>query len=320
MTVLITSAGRRNQLLGCFRDDGHALGLNVRVMAADLKPELSPACHEADKAFAVPRCNEAGYVDALLDICRREGVELLVPTIDPELAVLSAAATRFATEGVRVVVSAPEVVGLANDKARTATAFARAGVTVPPTLSLEALRADPAALRWPVIVKPLSGSASIGIQRLSEASELANLSVRVPSLVQECWQGREYTVNVYFSPDGRLQCAIPHERIEVRSGEVSKGRTVRLACLMEAAEKLGRALPGACGPLCFQAIVRSDGAYAVFEINARFGGGFPLAHRAGGRFTRWLLEEQLGRPPSYSQDWREGVTMLRYDTAVFIDA
>jgi len=89
--------------------------------------------------------------------------------------------------------------------------------------------------------------------------------------------------------------------------------------VVEAARKIAAALPGARGPLCFQAIVREDGEYAVFEINARFGGGYPLAHRAGATFSKWLLEEAAGLSCSAHDDWKAGVTMLRYDAAVFLD-
>jgi carbamoyl-phosphate synthase large subunit len=58
---------------------------------------------------------------------------------------------------------------------------------------------------------------------------------------------------------------------------------------------------------------------AILEINARFGGGYPLAHRAGAPFTQWLLEEATDRSSSAHDDWRPGVTMLRYDEAIFID-
>jgi carbamoyl-phosphate synthase large subunit len=148
--------------------------------------------------------------------------------------------------------------------------------------------------------------------------ELADLAGK-SYIVQELWQGREYTVNVFFDRAGRLHCAVPHERVEVRAGEVSKGVTRRIATLAQAARQLPDILPGAAGPLCFQAIVAKSGAAAVFEINARFGGGYPLAHRAGARMSQWLLEEACGLPLSVSDEWREGVTMLRYDTAVFLD-
>jgi carbamoyl-phosphate synthase large subunit len=136
--------------------------------------------------------------------------------------------------------------------------------------------------------------------------------------VQERLAGPEYTVNMYIDRRGRLLAAIPHLRLEVRDGEVSKGRTERQEDLLSAAEKISLAFSriGAFGPLCFQAIVTPEGP-SVFEINARFGGGFPLTHKAGGRFTSWVLEEALGREPAPERNWREGLLMLRYDGAVF---
>ena len=61
------------------------------------------------------------------------------------------------------------------------------------------------------------------------------------------------------------------------------------------------------------------GEFAVFEINAQFGGGYPLAHHAGARFSQWLLEEMADLPSTASTLWKEGVAMLRYDTAVFVN-
>jgi carbamoyl-phosphate synthase large subunit len=137
-------------------------------------------------------------------------------------------------------------------------------------------------------------------------------------VVQERLVGDEYTVNIFFDRKGELRCAIPHLRIATRAGEVSKGRTARLAALEDMAKRLAEILPGARGPLCFQAIVNSEGVPSLFEINARFGGGFPLSHRAGAHFSRWLLEEAAGLPLSADDNWQSGVQMLRYDAAIFL--
>lgn len=284
-----------------------------------MKPELSSACWQAEKAFAVPRCTSPEFASALLDICRRERADLLVPTIDPELGVLSEHRDAFEKAGTRVVLSSPEVVRLAHDKIATVAAFHEAGVSVPRTVRLNELRAMPDLLSWPVIAKPNAGSASVGIALLATPAQLDLFSDDQDMIAQARWQGVEYTVNLFFDRDGKLRSCVPHERVEVRSGEVSKGVTRRVPVLAEAAQKIAGALRGAMGPLCFQAIQRDDGAIAVFEINARFGGGYPLAHRAGARFSQWLLEEALGRSCAANDDWREGVIMLRYDAAIFIN-
>jgi carbamoyl-phosphate synthase large subunit len=170
------------------------------------------------------------------------------------------------------------------------------------------------------MIKPRAGSSSVGIRVVSAPERLAELGASPDYLAQELLQGEEYTVNLFFDATGRLRCAIPHLRCEVRAGEVAKGITRRHPELEAIARALGETLPGARGALCFQAIVDAAGRAVVFELNARFGGGYPLAHRAGACFAQWLLEETTGRPSSAHNHWHDGVLMLRHDHAIFCAA
>jgi carbamoyl-phosphate synthase large subunit len=318
-TILFASAGRRVELIQCFRDSAAALGIEAGVIAVDLEPAMSAACQVADLALPVPRCGHPEFVEVLLAICAEHGVDLLIPTIDPELATLSRHAGRFHELGTRVAVSQPAVVDLARDKLRTAAFLAANGIPAPRSASVAEVAAAPHDWIWPVLVKPRSGSSSIGIQVVAAPDQLAALPAGADQMVQQLLQGDEYTVNLFFDNTGRLRCAIPHRRCEVRAGEVAKGLTSRHPELERLAWTLGAALDGARGALCFQAIVDDAGAPAIFEINARFGGGYPLAHRAGARFAQWLLEEITQHPLSAHNDWRDGVLMLRYDHAIFRD-
>jgi carbamoyl-phosphate synthase large subunit len=137
-------------------------------------------------------------------------------------------------------------------------------------------------------------------------------------IVQALLRGEEWTVNLYVDDAGRLRAVIPHRRIKVRAGEVEKAVTRRAHRLIEIGERIAACLSGARGVLCYQAMVAPDGTAHVFEINARFGGGYPLADHAGAAFARWLMEARLGLPSTAGNDWTEGVTMLRYDAAVFV--
>jgi carbamoyl-phosphate synthase large subunit len=319
-TILISSAGRRVELIRCFRDGAAHLGIALRVIAVDVDPAMSAACQVADVALQVPRCDRAEFIDELLRICLRHEVDLVVPTIDPELEPLSEQAARFGEIGVALAVAAPEVVRLARDKLRTAQFLASRGVPAPRSGGLDEVAADPGAWPWPLMVKPRAGSSSVGIRILSSPDQLAELGGSPEYLAQELLRGEEYTVSLFFDASGRLRCAIPHLRCEVRAGEVAKGITRRHPKLEAIASALGETLPGARGALCFQAIVDAAGRPAVFELNARFGGGYPLAHQAGARFAQWLLEEITGGPQSAHNDWQDGVLMLRYDHAIFCAA
>lgn len=319
VSILISSAGRRVALMDCFRADAAALGLKLRVLAIDTQPNLSAACMRADLAYEVPRCTHPEFVTRVKEIVAREGIDLIVPTIDTELSVYARAAADLRSLGAEVSVSGEKAVHIARNKLLTSETLAAAGVCVPRTASLSRVLSGHIDWNWPLILKPVGGSSSIGIRKLISESELESFDSNGQDyLAQEFWAGDEYTVNMFFDRFGQLQSAVPHRRIEVRTGEVSKGRTERLSSLEFAARRIAEVLPEPRGAICFQAIVRPNGEYAVFEINARFGGGYPLAHAAGATFSKWLLEEISGRSSSASNAWREGVTMLRYDAGVFI--
>ena len=137
--------------------------------------------------------------------------------------------------------------------------------------------------RWPLLAKPVDGSSSIGIIQLDSERDLSKLPEKTEGyLIQERWSGAEFTVNMYLDSQGRLQCAIPHRRIETRTGEVSKGRTERVPELQEVARKIASSLPPSRGALCFQAIAAPDGAIAVFEnSNAASAAAIRLPMRRG---------------------------------------
>lgn len=317
-TVLFSSAGRRVELINCFRASARALGIEFEVLATDLDPAMSAACQVADRAFATPRCTAPECTERLLEICQAHAVDLVIPTIDTELEPLARAAPRLLAAGTEAVVSTPEVIALCRDKLQTAAFLAERGIPVPRSGTIDEVLAAPERWRWPLIVRPRGGSSSIGIHKVAAPAELAALRLPASHFAQELVTGEEYTVNLFFERAGAPRCAIPHLRREIRHGEVAKGTTRRHARLEQIAWMLGKALEGgARGALCFQAIVDAAGEPWVFEINGRFGGGYPLAHQAGAEFARWLLEETLGRPASAHNDWQDGVVMLRYDQAVF---
>jgi carbamoyl-phosphate synthase large subunit len=301
--ILLSSAGRRVALLRLLRADAQAAGLRPRLIATDLRPEFSAACAEADLALPMPPATHAEFAPALAAACAAHGVRLLVPTIDPELAPIAAIAPALRQAGTAVNISSATAVAVARDKFTTAQAL---GADAP----LSALPSTAQAMTFPAVAKPRGGSSSVGVRVVESAAGLTDAT-----LLQQRLVGPEFTVNL-FVRDGRTIAAVPHLRREVRAGEVSKAITVRHASLLAIAARLPAAVPGLAGALCFQAIEGGAGV-RVIEINARFGGGFPLAHAAGAPFTRWLIEDAAGLPSSARDDWREGTTMLRYDDALF---
>lgn len=319
--VLLSSAGRRVALLKLFRAALRELDLDGRVVAVD-SSRLSSAFHEADHAEQVPLCTDPTFVPAVLDVCERHDIRLVIPTIDTELGVYAENREAFRAAGVTVAISSPETTAICEDKHRTHEWLVAGGFPTVRQTMLEEFAAGDNGWRYPIVVKPRRGSASIGVSVVSDAAALPAWIGRQDYVVQSLAPGTEHTIDILVDGGGRCVSAVPRRRLEVRSGESSKGVTVRSTILEELAVGLAEALPGAFGPLTVQAFLDAETeAATVIEINARFGGGFPLAYRAGANHPRWLIEDVLGRSGGASPSaWQEGLVMLRYDEAIFVDA
>lgn len=315
LNVLILSCGRRVELVRAFKTELEARLPGARVLATDLKPETSAACHAADRAFIAPRVTDPGYHDFLMDLCMREGVGLVVPTIDTELLGLALNRERFAARGVELIISNEALVSACRDKRRTSALFKDVGIEVPRILERD-------ALQFPCFVKPYDGSRSVGAKLLSDTESvtsaiLNDAKMMFMEFIDSTHQ--EYTVDAYYDRHGTLKCLVPRERLEVRDGEVNKGVTRKNYVYHYLAEKLSK-VQGARGCLTIQLFAKAESPrYAALEINPRFGGGFPLTYAAGGNYPGWLIDEYLlGKETQAFDEWEADLLMLRYDAKILV--
>lgn len=316
--ILISSGGRRVGLLQCFKDSLRRRGVQAQVSMMDAGL-TAPLGFIADRAHQVPRLSDPSYLDAVKRICADDAIGLLIPTIDTELALYADARADLHSAGVTVAISAPGTVAIAGNKIATHEWLTANGFPTVRQTTADAALAE--AWPFPLIAKPYNGSASIGVRRVTTPLELRAIAEKADgTIIQEIAQGREFTINVYVNRGGECICTVPHWRMETRAGEVSKGITVRDECLTSLARAVAEALPGAWGPLNIQCFRDDSGNVRIIELNARFGGGYPLAHHAGARFTDWLLDELEGRTPSRFDGWTDDLAMLRYDEAVYLPA
>jgi len=320
--VLFSSAGRRVELIQCFRKAAQNLGIEAKFVAIDMDPEWSPACQVADHAFKVDRCTSDHYINQVMEICDQYNVNLIIPTIDTELLIYVENKSLFADAGIQLHIGSDEFVRVARDKKSTARILGSHGIPVPKTWDSDDLTNNTHSLQlpFPLIMKPKGGSCSKGIEMVSSLEELhAKIRGRDDYLLQEICTGREYTINCFYDRRGACVACVPHFRKFVRDGEVCFAQTERVPDFTTIAHQLSRIFD-IWGCICFQGFKENDGTVRVFEINARFGGGYPLCDYAGGTFAHWILQDLIGIAPDYNDNWRDGVRMLRYDEAFFTEA
>ncbi|WP_416191292.1 ATP-grasp domain-containing protein [Neisseria sp. CCUG12390] len=315
--VLILSAGRRVELVQDFKTEAAKFSDGIKVLTTDMFPHMSSACHVSDGSFAVPAIKADDYIDSIFRIAVDNHVGLIIPTIDTELQKLADARLRFQEAGIHIIVSDSELIALCRDKRKTADLFARYGIQSPEIY-------DRHNLTLPCFVKPYDGSRAIGAKRIDTQADISDDMMADPKLmfcqlIDIVNEFKEFTVDMYYDNQGRLKCVIPRERLEVRTGEVSKGITRRNSLYDVLVEKMA-VLEGTRGCITAQFFYNDKtGEFYSVEINPRFGGGFPLTYAAGGNYPGWLIREYLtGQEIPFFDQWENNLMMLRYDAKVLV--
>lgn len=318
--IMFTCIGRRVSLLSCFRDAARQLKLKAGLLGTD-RTELSPALRLCDEGFLLNSVTHRSYISQLLSVVKAKKVKLLVPTVDLDLKVLAQNKSRFAEMGCCVLVSDEKVVDICQDKRKTYRFLVKNGFDTPATMSVAAALAKK-RFASPMFIKPWDGYASRGNAVVNKVAELRFYSKKVPNpICQELIQGAEYTCDVFVDFDMQVRCVVPRKRIEVRAGEVSKGRTVKNSEIMNKAAQLVEKLGAGPGIITIQLFLTKGRKIKFIEVNPRFGGGVPLSIKAGADFPKWILQQLLGKNTKIKFDgFEDGLAMLRYDAEVWMPA
>jgi carbamoyl-phosphate synthase large subunit len=266
----------------------------VTMLAADVDPYAAGLYLVPSRRRAiVPRGDDPGFADALLDLCTREAVDLVVPTVDTELLPLARARSRYAEAGVGLVLASAQTLEVCLDKWLLAERC-REVVRVPATAVVDAAFVA-AAWALPVIVKPRSGSGSRGIRLVERHEELEALERDGTLLVQEHLPGVEHSLDVLARADGHVAAVVPRARLKIDSGIAVTGRTLHDDRLDAFAREVAR-LIGLTTVANVQVKEDTTGAPALLEVNPRFPGTMPLTIASGVDMPRLAIGEALGTP------------------------
>lgn len=313
MNILILSAGTRNKIVQYFRQ---ALKGRGRVIATDMSA-AAPAIYEADGHYLVPRITEPGYIELILDICKKEQITGVLSLIDPELSLLAANRERFAEIGVTVIGSEYALCERALDKMEMYRWLTAHGY--PCARSYD----DPArffadvergVISYPVFIKPIRGSASIAIQKVYDRETVELLFRHQDGLmIQEFLKGQEIGADCYIDMvSGELASAFTKKKLVMRAGETDKAVSFRDPALFDLIGKFVRE-SGWRGVIDID-IFEVGGRYYISEVNPRFGGGYPHAYECGVDFMSRIVRNLDGEAAAPAIGaYEDGVLMMKYN-------
>lgn len=319
MNILILSCGTRNKVVQYFKNE---MKDGDKVIATDCS-FYAPALYDADKYYIVPRMTEPGYIDVILDICRKENITGVLSLIDPELSLLAKNTKRFAEVGTKVIGSSYELCEMALDKWAMYQWLIGNGFNCAKTyIDFKEFEADinSGKAEFPVFVKPRFGSASLGISKADDMETAKFLFSHQPDMiVQEFLNGQEIGADCYIDMiSGELVSIFTKNKLVMRAGETDKAVSFKDAALFSLISDF--VSKSGYNAQIDMDIFKIDDKYYISEVNPRFGGGYPHAYVSGANHMEFICNNLNGKVnKARIGRYKEDVVMAKYNEIKVIE-
>ena len=317
VTVLITACGNVYMpgTAASVKNNGER---NIRLIGADMNHD-DTILQMFDQYYQVPRGDDPNYAAAILEICRKEHVDVVIPIMSVELETLAKNEDMFREAGVVLSVSSLESLKIANNKLALFEYMRDNDIPVPKFWKVNSVEdVDPAIehIGVPVVFKTNEGSGSRGMRiidpsksrfdilfhekptsayvTLQDFKETLQEGQMPPMMAMEYLPGNEYTVDM-LCENGKVLYNMCRRGLNVQTsiildGIVEEKPEITGLCAI-VAEKLK--LTGNIG---FDVKERADGTPVIMECNPRATAGVSEFTASGVNLLYLNIKRCLGEP------------------------
>lgn len=303
----------------CLRENGER---QVRIIGADMAAQ--PFMGGMIDGFCrVPSYSDPRYIDILLDICKRERVDIFFPHISMELPLVLDRLADFRALGVKVAITDSQTLNIANDKLQLYEHMRAHGLPTPEYYKIESgadLRACAPRLGYPerpVVVKLTRSSGSRGVRIVRAAipraesflhSKPGSFDITLDEMcrtLDECdplpttiameyLPGCEYTVDL-LADHGRVLCIAGRRNYESRASIAMATYTEEKRSAYDLCRRIVELLR-LDGNIGFDFMLTDRDEPVLTDLNPRITATIVLYHRAGINFPYLRCKQLLGEP------------------------
>lgn len=312
--VLITGCSMHsNDLIQAMRDnyDGeeiYVVGINCEDTALLRKG--------VNAGYVVPRITEDSYIPTLLDICKKEKVDVVLPFITAELPIAAGYKDLFEKNGIKVSVSSLESLEIAGNKVRLARLypelmpkqaichdyvdilnFARE-IGYPKKSMCCKLPNRCGGLGFCVIDEEMGLDLTIynkfGMNRYITLDMLVTLAKHCDDVIimQEYVDGTDYSMCL-LADHGKVVHALGFEAYLMAFGSAMFAGIKQNEQALEISKEIV-ADTGLDGNVCFDFMMKEDGTVKLLETNPRLSASLPFIAKAGLNLPYLRCRQLLG--------------------------
>lgn len=325
-------------IIKCLRQDPA-----IRLSVADADANALGR-HLQSSFFQIPQAGDSDFVTQILSLCKKEGIEVIMPLVTKELFPFSEQKTHFANAGIKVLVSSYEAICVANDKAACYRFLQERGIAVPKFFVAKTIEDFIHAAyelghpHEPFCFKPCVGNGSRGFRIISDsmneseqlfqqkpytpyitythALKILSSQPFPPLVVTEYLPGEEYSVDC-LARHGEVVLAVPRLRQKTINGISVQGTFVRDDEIIAYCTRIISAI-GLHGNIGIQVRIATDGRPLLLEINPRVQGTIVAALGAGVNLPLLAVRQELDlliQPRELQVKW--GTSFTRHWTEIF---
>jgi carbamoyl-phosphate synthase large subunit len=342
--LLIPSAGHPTcpSLLKCLRDNGER---KIRIVGVDMRADgIAP--HIVDKFYQVPPRTDPTYIEIILDICRKEAIDVYYAMGEEEAIAAAERRADFEACGTSALTpGTPEMLRIATNKCQWHDFLAEKGIphaNYRNIYSPKEIEQAAYELGYPnedIFVKPATGrggrgarvitSKDISQEYYSDRSTEPRISLKsfievlmplkpdkfVPLLMTEYLPGTYYSVDV-LSQDGQPYYVIPKIRIEGTASNTTIGQVKLNPKAIELATATCKAFNFSYLQN-YEMKLNKEGAPRIYDINPRGGASLILCAAAGVNIAYYAVKMAIGEEIPQRES-KEDIKMVRFYSEVFL--
>jgi carbamoyl-phosphate synthase large subunit len=282
-------------------------GKRYKIVSGD-SDILSAGLYMTKRKYIFPKSSEDAFLPALMQVCKHEKINVIIPTYSKDIMVLAGFVESFRDLGLNMCLSKPETYLITENKVVCSSTLKKLEIDTPKIYKKN--------VKFPAIIKPISESGSKGVYKLENEKDLEYHKDKPNTFISEFIEGQEYTIDGISDLNGKVIAVLPRERIKTYGGLAVKSKTVKDKELSDMARKIAEALE-MVGAWNIQ-VIKNKKRISVIDINNRFPcGGMPLDVASGMNTAEMTVRLALGekvKKPKLTY----GKTQLRYWESITI--
>jgi len=259
----------------------------IRVVGADINPRhLIATGVYLDAFYQVPLTKDVTYYPAILDICRQEKIDFLLPSFDADQMLFYPENQDLVGLGVRSLGTPQKSLPIYKNKAEMNAFLNQNQFPIPKIYTTSECEDETVYM-----AKPINGVGSLGAG-LKTGAEIKKIENVDNYIIQEQLFEPEITMECFYFNE-QFSC-VCRDRLATKAGVCTKARLFNNATLAEIGLQFAKTL---ATPFIFnlQFMRNKDGKYCITDVNLRTAGGMGLSYAAGWDEISALAKIMLGK-------------------------